>query len=123
MKSDRISLKSDQINLVDMLLAAEKIETYIDGVTEADFVLNRQLISACAFELMALGEASKDVTERTRRSMRGIDWVDLRLVRNMVAHEHNVLNPRTLWRTLVREVPPIAAALRAWLNDGQSAKG
>ncbi|MBK8138650.1 MAG: DUF86 domain-containing protein [Chloroflexi bacterium] len=90
----------------------EKIKAYLSGMSEAEFSRSGKTISATAFELLALGEASKTVSERTRRSIRDIPWSDLRLVRNMVAHEHNVLNPRTLWRTLVNDLPQIEDALR-----------
>lgn len=105
-------MKSDSAELFDMLLSAQRIRAHIDGMNEEQFVKNRIAVAATAYELQALGEASRRLTERARRRMRGIPWDDLRLVRNMVAHEHNALHPRTLWRTLVRDIPSIEAIIR-----------
>mgnify|MGYP001314723905 CR=1 FL=1 len=110
-------MKSDRVNLVDMLQAAQKIKSFLDGVSEAEFLNNPALIAAASFELLAMGEASKDLSDRTRRAIPGVPWADLRLVRNMVAHEHNVLNPRTLWRTLVNDIPHIAQTISDGIDN------
>lgn len=112
-------MKSDRVWLVDILHSAERIREYITGMSEAQFAADERTIDATAYELMALGEAAKNLTQRTQKSLPTVPWADLRLVRNTVAHEHNALNPRTLWNTLVYEIPSIEAAVRLALQDNR----
>jgi uncharacterized protein with HEPN domain len=110
-------MKTDRIYLVDMQAAAQNARAFIDGMSAEAFSNDARTVRAVAFELLALGEAAKQISNRTQRSLPAIPWGDLRLVRNTVAHEHFALNPYTLWRTVVRELPPIEAALEKVLGE------
>lgn len=105
-------MKSDRVYLFDMLTAAQNIALFSEGMTPESFVENLCAVRSVAFELMALGESAKFVSHQMQRHLPQIAWDDLRLVRNTVAHEHFALNPHTLYRTAIREIPLIAAALR-----------
>ncbi len=109
-------MKNDVVNLIDMKFACERIRTIVDGVDIDDFVLDEQATYAVSFELLALGEASKHVYSSTRHDLDDIPWQDLRLMRNMLAHEHFTINPRTLYRTAVHDVPAIEKALDDYLS-------
>jgi len=89
-----------------------RIHTYIAGMDEAMFLSDGKTRAACEHELAALGEASKNVSHQTQNQIDAVRWQHLRLMRNMLSHEHYQVNPRTLWRTLKTDMPPLLEALR-----------
>jgi uncharacterized protein with HEPN domain len=112
-------MKSDRIYLIDMLAAAQNIRAFVDALSSEAFANDVRTVRAVAFELLALGEAANAVSRRTQRALDHIPWNDLRLVRNTIAHEHYALNPFTMWRTAVHEVPDIEADLNEALKRGK----
>lgn len=112
-------MKSDRVYLFDMLAAAQNIAMFMDALTPEAFANDIRTVRAVAFELLAVGEAAKSVSRKMQRDLPQIPWGDLRLVRNTIAHEHFALNPYTLYRTAMREIPPIADALREVIGEGQ----
>ena len=112
-------MKSDRVYLFDMLAAAQHIHTFTDGMTPETFANDIRTVRAVAFELLAMGEAAKSVSSRMQDDLPQIPWGDLRLVRNTIAHEHFALNPYTLYRTAMREIPPIAEALKEVMGEGK----
>jgi len=105
-------MKTDRVHLIDMQQAIERIQSYLTGMDETLFLADPKTVAACEHELAALGEASKNVSDSTQNQMRGVRWQYLRLMRNMLSHEHYQVNPRTLWRTLQTDLPPIAEVLK-----------
>lgn len=112
-------MKSDVVNLIDMKFACGRIRSYVDGMGIDEFSSDEQTNHAVSFELLALGEASKHVYSSTRRALDDIPWQELRLMRNMLAHEHYTINPRTLYRTATRDIPAIEGALDGYLSRYQ----
>lgn len=110
-------MKTDLVHLIDMRQAIERIQAYIAEMDEADFLADPKTIAACEHELSALGEASKNVSHPTQSQLRGVRWTHLRLVRNTLSHEHYQINPRTLWRTLRRDLPPLKSILEKATAD------
>lgn len=111
-------MKTDLVHLTDMQQAIQRIQTYTAGMDEAAFVADERTRSACEYELIALGEAGKAVSPRTQRQLSGVRWTQLRLMRNMLAHEHYQVSPNTLWRTLQIDLPPMLARLEQALAGG-----
>jgi uncharacterized protein with HEPN domain len=112
-------MKSDRVYLYDMLAAAQNMHMFVDEMTPEAFANDIRTVRAVAFELLAIGEAAKSVSYRVQQSLPQIPWSDLRLVRNTIAHEHFALNPYTLYRTAMREIPPIANALKEVMGEGK----
>lgn len=104
-------MKTDKVHLIDMCQAIERIQSYLGDMDETTFLADSKTIAACEHELSALGEASKNVSNPTQSQLRGIRWQHLRLMRNMLSHEHYQINPRTLWRTLKNDLPPLLTIL------------
>jgi len=95
-----------------MQQAIERIQSYMTGMDEAAFLADGKTRAACEHDLAALGEASKNVSYATQNQMGGVRWMHLRLMRNMLSHEHYQVNPRTLWRTLKTDLSPLAEVLK-----------
>lgn len=106
-----------------MIQTLQRIQAYTTGMSEAEFMADAKTTAACEHELAALGESSKLVGHETQRLIRGVRWSHLRLMRNMLVHEHYQVNPRTVWHTLQRDLPPIRQALEDYLERYNDARG
>jgi uncharacterized protein with HEPN domain len=110
-------MKFERVNLVDIQHAIDRIEQFSRDEDEAAFLKDEEGMSAIMRELAVIGEAVKGVGNRTRGRFREVSWDDWRLVRNTLVHEHYTVYPRTLWRTLQRDLPPLKRAVEALLAE------
>jgi uncharacterized protein with HEPN domain len=79
--------------LLDMLLAAQ----------------DSQELAASAVEL--IGEAARRVSEQTRASNPGIDWVAIVGLRHRIVHDYRNIDLDRLWKIVRDDVPALVAEL------------
>ncbi|ODU73698.1 MAG: hypothetical protein BGO15_01550 [Microbacterium sp. 71-23] len=63
--------------------------------------------------LIRIGEAIGRIPPAIRERFDGQPWRQIIDMRNFAAHQYDDLDPRRVWRTLVRDIP----ALRAYLIE------
>jgi uncharacterized protein with HEPN domain len=97
-------MKTDQLGrLRDILDAAQRIASYVQDVSEADFLANTEKQDAIIRRLEIIGEAAIHLTEETRRTITG--KVRLRLstgTRPGLRSIHMDRDPYGRWRVLRR---------------------
>ena len=67
----------DRVYLQHMLEAIERIERYLQNVTQEEFEQNELLQDGVIRQPMVLGEAARQVSEETRKRHSEIPWVKL----------------------------------------------
>lgn len=66
--------------------------------------------------LQRVGEAVVRLPEEFVASHPQVRWRLMRGMRNLIAHEYQVVDPVIVWNTLARELPTDAAAIQAILR-------
>lgn len=81
-KRDRILL------LQDMLIAINKIFSYVDGMSYEDFVNDNKTIDAVIRNFEIIGEAANRIDEDFKIAQPELEWNRLRGLRNRIVHDY-----------------------------------
>jgi uncharacterized protein with HEPN domain len=105
-------MEADQIGrLKDILEAACLIALYLKGVSEADFLANREKQDAVIRRIEIIGEATAHLTEMTRQAIPELPFRKMRGMRNIVAHDYSNVDLKIVWEVGVVHIPGIRTAL------------
>jgi uncharacterized protein with HEPN domain len=102
--------------LQDMLEAAEKVASFISGMTEEQFLADEKTQYAVVRALEVIGEAAKKVAPDVRQEHPQVPWREVVGMRDKLIHDYFGVNVAVVWRTATEDAPTIAVALREILG-------
>jgi uncharacterized protein with HEPN domain len=90
MDRDRFFIKHilDEINT---------IEHFVDSIAFEEFIIDEKTKHAVERSLEIIGEAAKNVSEKTRTLYPNIPWRDIAGLRDKIAHHYFDVDYNTLW--------------------------
>ena len=107
-----------------MLLACEKIQRYIDGMSENDFYVSEAIQDAVMRNVGNLGEAAKKFLNALPDAairFPAIPFSAIYAMRNRIIHGYEDMKIERVWESAFRERPPLQAAietaLASWPSD------
>ena len=110
-------MRSEATHLLDMLLAARKIENFSAGLTQEKFNVSELHQSAIIRELQVIGEAARLISEETKDEHPEIKWADIAGMRNRLIHEYFRVSLEILWQTVEESVPTLIEELGKIVSD------
>ena len=108
-----------RFRLHHIIEALEKIHNYVDGMSMEGFLADSRTSDAILRNLEIIGEAARLVPDNITSRHHQIPWDDMRAVRNVVAHEYDRVNLRTVWDTIHSDLPPLVPLLLQLLEQEQ----
>ena len=109
--------KDWRVRVEDMLEAIDRIESYVDGMSLADFLADSRSQDAVLRNLEVLGEASKRVPFAIQHRHGAIPWSRIGDMRNILVHEYHSVDPAIVLDAARNDLPPLVAPLKALLHD------
>lgn len=106
-----------KLRVRDMLESAELIGTYVDGMTFDEWTGRQTLMDSVFHRFMVIGEAARQVPAAVTERYPAIPWSEMRGMRNVVVHEYDRADLRTIWRTANDDIPPLIPLLRDLLES------
>jgi len=100
----------------DILEAAERAKTYVAGLSYEQFIAESRNVDAASYAIVVIGEAANSIPEPIAQAAPEIPWVDIRGMRNRIAHEYFGVDLEVLWHTVVEDLPELQSLFRARLN-------
>lgn len=94
-----------KIRLGDMLESINLIQSYIEGMDYSAFSGDRKTIDAVLRNLEILGEASSSIPEDIRETYPEFPLVELRALRNIIAHQYFGVSLPIIWDTIQIDLP------------------
>ncbi|MCF8246329.1 MAG: DUF86 domain-containing protein [Saprospiraceae bacterium] len=79
--------RDDLVSLDDILESIEKIEDYIHGMSEREFELSSEKQDAVIRRIEIIGEAVKNISEKTREEYPDVQWRQIAGMRDVVIHQ------------------------------------
>ncbi len=104
-------MRDDATYLLDMLLAARKIQKYTDGISETAFRESELHQSAVIREIQVIGEAARLVSAETKAAHPEIEWEQIAGMRNRMIHEYFRIAVRVVWQTVQESIPALIIQL------------
>ena len=102
-------------HVAQMLESVELAMSYVDGLSQADFVADRKTQQAAVLNLIVIGEIAtkieRDFPEFASQQSQ-IPWKSMRGMRNRIAHGYFEIDLSTVWDTLQTALPELLAQLR-----------
>ncbi|KAB2951922.1 DUF86 domain-containing protein [Heliorestis acidaminivorans] len=109
----------DRIYLVHMLDSIEKIESYLQIISQEEFYQSTQLQDAVIRRLEIIGEAANKVSREFQQRHTTIPWSMIISMRNMLIHEYFGVDLDIVWDTYVYNIPELKKNLVCLLNERQ----
>ena len=101
-----------RLYLDDILEAIHQIQSYVEGLDEEAFGLDRKTQDAVIRNLEIIGEAAGSLPEEIQRASPDIDWRKIKGLRNILIHEYFGINLPIVWDVVQSKLAPLEAACR-----------
>ena len=96
-----MSKRSPKLLLEDIIVSANKILTYTDGLSFEQFLSDDKTIDAVIRNFEIIGEAANRLPEEIRDQYPNIDWHRIRGFRNRIVHDYMGIDYKIVW--LIKE--------------------
>ena len=109
-------MKDDRVYLQHIQDALNDIANYC-GSDREGFFNDRMRQDATLRKLEVIGQAVKNLSERTKSRQPDIPWKQIAGMRDKVIHDYFGVNLEIVWAVVQKELPKLAVAVAALLND------
>ena len=113
----------DEACLLDMLLAARKIQRFTDGVSYERFLADELMQHGIMRLIQILGEAARKVSPEFRESHPEIPWQGIIGMRNRMVHEYFRIIPAKVWEVIRGEIPALLLLLEPLVPRDSTGEG
>lgn len=104
-------MSRDFDSLTDILDAAQRITTYTQAMTEAEFQADFKTQDAVVRCLEIIGEATKRLSPILRQNHPLVPWQTMAGVRDVLIHAYDKVDTDLVWKTVVEAVPQLIRAV------------
>lgn len=98
--------------LNDIKESISAIEEYTKGISEDDFLKNRQVQDAVIRRLEMIGEASKNIPKSLKEKNKQIPWLKISEFRNLIVHSYYEMSLKRIWMSIKERIPEIKEGMR-----------
>jgi uncharacterized protein with HEPN domain len=98
--------------LLDMLEAAQKLQTYLQDKTQEDYQADDLLRDAVERNVEIIGEAARRLSEPFKLAHPEIPWRKMIAQRNVIVHEYDNISTDEIWEAATIRVPELISLLK-----------
>jgi uncharacterized protein with HEPN domain len=104
-------MRAPEALLLDITLAAERLASYVNGMSPEQFLADDKTKAATVREIEIIGEACARLPAAYRVAHPEVPWSDLERLRNIYIHVYKRVRNDRVWATATRTIPAIAKAV------------
>ena len=108
--------RKNEIIISKIIGYIDKIENYTKGSSKESFLSNMQLVEACVFNLLQIGELASRIDEQYRTKNQNVPWNKIRGLRNRLVHDYDGVNLELIGEIVCKDL----AELKVLLSDSFS---
>lgn len=97
--------RTEIVYFEDVLDCIDKIENYIDGISESDFEANFEKQDAVIRRIEIIGEAVKNISIETRNKNPEVPWREIAGMRDMVVYAYFGVSIGMIWKVAKEDIP------------------
>lgn len=109
-------MKKSIVFIKHMRDSIEEIESFIEGVSEEDFLNNKEKQNAVIRSIEVLGEAAKNVSEDIRKKYPKIEWKKISGMRDKLIHHYFGINEEIIWDAVHYDLPKLKKEIKLILK-------
>ena len=103
--------------LQDIVEAADRIASYVEGMTRSAFEADQMRIDAVIRNLQIVGEAVKKIPGSIREAYPSIPWHEIAALRNRVIHVYFDVDLNVTWNVVQLELPMLKTQIQQILKE------
>lgn len=107
-----MSKRSVQLLLEDMIEAAAKIEKYIRGLSQTDFLADERTVDAVVRNLEIIGEAANRLPTEFTETHSEIEWKKIIGLRHRIVHDYFGVDLEMVWNIVTTDIPTFYTSVR-----------
>jgi uncharacterized protein with HEPN domain len=96
-----------RLYLEDILAAAQKIESYTEGLSFQQFIQDEMRLDAALRNLEIIGEATKNLPSELRDKYPDVDWRKVAGLRDIVIHAYFNIDNNIIWDIIQNKLPDL----------------
>ena len=104
-RNPRTDPQRDPAWLYDMVVAAEKVRSFVAGRTFEECLADEMLRSAVERQVEIIGEAARRLTKAFRDAHPQIPWNPIMAQRHRLAHDYDEIMDEVIWKVATVHVP------------------
>jgi uncharacterized protein with HEPN domain len=112
----------DDAYMLDMLLAARKVENFTRGVDWEKFKGDDLLQNAVMRQIQIIGEAARKISQQYKDSHPEIPWQMIIGMRNRLVHEYFDIIPERVWDVVEKDIPELIQLIESLVPPDESSK-
>lgn len=101
----------------DIYDAMQYIKEFVGKMTRKEFLADEKTMSAVAFKIENIGEASKNIPKEIRAKYKDLPWTDMARMRDKITHFYFGIDYKIVWTVVKKELPVIEPAIMKVLSD------
>lgn len=117
-----MSKREDTVILQDIVEAIERVETYTKGMSYQQFISDRKTQDAVVRNLEIVGEATKNLTEKTKQQNPDVSWKSMAGMRDKLIHDYFGVNYDVVWTIINEDLEELSSSLELVIEKLQSSK-
>ncbi|HEY4759775.1 MAG TPA: DUF86 domain-containing protein [Thermoguttaceae bacterium] len=111
-------MKHDEtVYLRHIIDAINRVQTYLQGVTETAFKQTSLLQDGVIRQLEIIGEATRHLSKEIRHKYAHIPWEDIAGMRSKLIHDYFGVDPEKVWLTATEDLPGLKSAIQQMLDE------
>jgi len=110
-------MRPERAYLLDILISCRSIATFVAGVTETEFLSDLMRQGALLYQLIIVGEATKNLSNESRDAHPEVAWRDIAGMRDVFVHAYHRLSLPTVWTIATTNVPALEAFVASILDE------
>jgi uncharacterized protein with HEPN domain len=112
----------DDAYLLDMLLAAHKVQNFTQNVAWEQFQSDELIQNAVMRQIQIIGEAARKISLQYQQAHPEIPWQGIIGMRNRLVHEYFDIIPERVWDVVEKNIPELIRLIEPLVPPDESPK-
>ena len=101
----------------DICDAMQDIKEFVGTMKRKEFLADEKTMSAVAFKIENIGEASKNIPKQIKAKYKDLPWTEMARMRDKITHFYFGIDYKVVWAVVKKELPAIEPAIIKLLSD------